>query len=886
MELKSYQKKVIKDFSDYLELLTKTHNNSQAYKILWNNKGVPIGDNGIKPYTPIISGVPHICFKVPTGGGKTFLACNAIKTFYSYVDKNKPKVVVWLVPSDPIKEQTFKNLTNPNHPYRQKINSDFNYSVEVLSKEQALMGQGFQPDTVIGQLTILVLSYDSFKRGRSEESLRSYRENSNLMNFSKVFAKGAVDIENADDTSLFQTISNLNPFVIVDESHNAKSELSIDMLKNFNPCCVLDLTATPQKNSNVISIVSPHQLKNENMVKLPVLLYNRKTKDDVISDAVSLRNRLEKTSIDLQINGQEYIRPIILFQAQSKTKDDNTTFENIKNQLVSDYSIPPEQIAIQTANIKELKGIDLLSKNCEVRYIITINALKEGWDCPFAYILATVANRTSEVDVEQILGRVLRQPYTKQSKNNLLNMSYVITSSSQFSKTAENIVSALRLSGFSDRDCRCENADDTVPEFNGLYEPVSETEQPLNLFDDMMKSNTIVGNTFSSSQEQQIPQQDDTIKRVAETNDGSERLSRMIESAEKQGTSYNEEMKNIEDDDIPNEVSDRMVKYGICEDFKSIVENLLLPQFYEKSEVFLSFFDDNEDSLLCKESLNKEFNLSTEDCNIDFGNSEKELVKVDVEEYRDNPTYTRLGYSDNEYFSKLFENQPTDKKIAICKSIIRDKIGSNKSIADSDLKKYVDRIVESMSNDDLSMLEYDVTSYANKINRKVEQLLKEHRYKNFMQWITINQIYCKPSYKFPKNAIVSEYPISIAKSLYTTEFTNNQNAFETKVIEMIVKLDNVMWWHRNIERKGFCINGFINHYPDFILYTRNKNIVVLETKGDDRDNSDSLEKATLGQKWANLAGTNYKYFMVFDKSKLNAEGCYTLDEFIKTLEKL
>lgn len=880
MELKTYQKKVINDFSDYLKLLIKTQDTSKAYKELWNRKGVPVGDNGIKPYTPIIKGVPHICFKVPTGGGKTFIACNSIKTFFSFADKNKPKIVVWLVPSDSIKEQTLKHLTNPNHPYRQKINSDFNHSVEVLSKEQALMGQGFQPDTVIEQLTILVLSYDSFKRGRSEESLRSYRENSNLMNFTKVFSKGNVDIENADDTSLFQTISNLNPFVIVDESHNAKSELSIDMLKNFNPCCVLDLTATPQKNSNVISIVSPHQLKNENMVKLPVLLYNRKSKDDVISDSVSLRNRLEQIAVNLQMSGEDYIRPIILFQAQSKAKDDNTTFENIKTQLIQDYLIPPEQIAIQTADIKELKGIDLLSKECEIRYIITINALKEGWDCPFAYILATVANRTSDVDVEQILGRVLRQPYTKQSKNNLLNMSYVITSSNKFSKTAENIVSALKLSGFSDKDYRCENVDNTTPAFSGFEPPIDVPETPISIFDDQ-KANEVAKNIFTSPQNKAI---NDTHE-IDETEEISENVKQMIEIAENQGNSYNEEMKNKEDDDIPDELSDKMIKYGICEEFKDIAENLILPQFFEKTNPF-SLFEDNQDTLLCKENLSENFNLSTKDCDINFGNSEKELVMVDVEEQRNNPTYTRLSYNENEFFSKLLENQPQEKKIEICKSIIRKKIDNNKNIAVSDLKNYVNRIVETMSKDDLSMLEYDVTSYANKINRKVKELLEKHRYENFYNWIDVDKIYCKPSYKFPKNAIISDHPISITKSLYTTEFTNKPNVFETKVIEMIVKLDNVLWWHRNIDRKGFFINGFINHYPDFIVYTKNNKIIVLETKGDDRDNSDSTAKVKLGQKWASLAGANYKYFMVFDKSKLNEEGCYTLDEFIKILEKL
>ena len=71
-----------------------------------------------------------------------------------------------------------------------------------------------------------------------------------------------------------------------------------------------------------------------------------------------------------------------------------------------DADIPAEQIAIRTADVNELKNTDLMSPSCPIRYIITVNALKEGWDCPYAYILASLANKTSQVDVEQILGRM------------------------------------------------------------------------------------------------------------------------------------------------------------------------------------------------------------------------------------------------------------------------------------------------------------------------------------------------------------------------------------------------------------------------------------------------------------------------------------------------
>jgi type III restriction enzyme len=145
-------------------------------------------------------------------------------------------------------------------------------------------------------------------------------------------------------------------------------------------------------------------------------------------------------------NGGRYIRPIVLFQAQPKNASDNTTFEKLKEKLI-ELKIPAEQIKIKTANINEIKDVDLTAKDCPVRYIITVNALKEGWDCPFAYILASLADKSSAVDVEQILGRILRQPYVTKHSSALLNLCYVLTASSKFLDTLDNIVKGLNKAG-------------------------------------------------------------------------------------------------------------------------------------------------------------------------------------------------------------------------------------------------------------------------------------------------------------------------------------------------------------------------------------------------------------------------------------------------------
>lgn len=477
MELKQYQRAVISDLVRYLELLNEHNNMERAYTAFWQEKNVPVGFGGVPPYQNIIPRTPNLCFKVPTGGGKTFLACHSIKSVFDALPPTKAKVVVWLVPSDAILEQTLKALNNPDHPYRRKINTDFGGRVEVYTKQQLLDGQNFNPTSVMEQLSVLVLSYDSF-RSNTKENRKVYQENSNMLPFQKAYGQPEHIVEGADETALIQIVNQLSPLVIVDESHHARSDLSLEMLQNFNPCFVLDLTATPKKTSNIISYVDAAQLKKENMVKLPIIVYNRHTQQEVLVDAIDLRRKLEEQAIQEEAVTGKYIRPIVLFQAQPKGKEDSTTFQKLKERLVSEGNIPAKEIAIKTADVNELRNVDLLSRDCPIRYIITVNALKEGWDCPFAYILATLANKTSQVDVEQILGRILRQPHTKRHTSSVLNMSYVLTSSNDFKETLERIVKGLNSAGFTRRDCRvAEPEDPVVPPASGIQQALSEQPQ-------------------------------------------------------------------------------------------------------------------------------------------------------------------------------------------------------------------------------------------------------------------------------------------------------------------------------------------------------------------------------------------------------------------------
>ena len=348
MELKKYQKRVIDDLNDYLNFLASTQSLSRAYSEYWEARHVTVGSKAspVQEYQNTIPSVPNICYKVPTGGGKTFLAAASVKPIFDYLPSNAARVLVWLVPSEAILTQTLQSLKDPHHPYRRRLNTDFGGRVEVYSKDELLAGQSFSPTIIADQLSVMVLSYDSL-RSKKKDGRKVYQENGNLTSFSTFLGSPERPIENAAEGSLAQYINQLNPVVIVDESHHATSSLSREMLTNLNPSFILDLTATPKEGANVISYVSASELKLENMVKLPVVAYNRTSKEEVITDAIDLRCSLEKIAKEAQKQGGRYIRPIVLFQAEPRHKEDVTSFEKLREKLIA-AGIPKEEIAIKT----------------------------------------------------------------------------------------------------------------------------------------------------------------------------------------------------------------------------------------------------------------------------------------------------------------------------------------------------------------------------------------------------------------------------------------------------------------------------------------------------------------------------------------------------------
>jgi type III restriction enzyme len=869
MELKPYQQEVITDLECFLANIQNTKNVGDAFYDFWSlHRKTPLQPfvgKAIEPYKNNIPQVPHVCVKVPTAGGKTFIACNAIKTIFDAFHYDRKKAVVWLVPSITILDQTIKHLKNTNHPYRQKINSHFGNKVEVYDKQALLQGSSFNATSVQEQLSIFVLSFDSL-RAKNKEERKVYQENGNLQSFGTMLG-------NEEEISLMRVIQALNPVLIVDESHNAESDLSVEMLKNLNPCFILDITATPRKNSNIISFVDAMALKKENMVKLPVIVYNHHDKTEVINSALQLQRKLELQAKEEEKNGGKYIRPIVLFQAQPKSASDNTTFEKLKEKLI-ELKIPAEQIKIKTANINEIKDVDLIAKDCPVRYIITVNALKEGWDCPFAYILASLADKSSAVDVEQILGRVLRQPYVSKHASALLNLCYVLTASSKFLDTLDNIVKGLNRAGFSSKDFKvAEPILEDVKESNDSLKGLTE-QKPL--------FNEPSGDITSDIDSSRIINVTDTTV-ILDT----PVLAEIAQTAIKQNEAYEQIISQLDSTNsiaLPTELQSLVKTYKMKEVFATQAAQIKLPQFFIKKPSG-EIFNENE-HILNEEDLLEGFQLSKGDSNIVFDSVSSELYKVDLDETKSDytPSFVKIdGVVKDQLMTYILDPARKDSRIKNFTSRIMDIIGNMYPISEHEIKKYIHKILEDFSDEQYNDFAEHEYSYTSKIKEKIKTLSDVHAERKFRDLLDTDKIYIKANYSFQKEIAPGNTCKDITKSLYEKEA--EMNGFEEKIIKEIANLNNIAFWTRNISKKQFKINGFKNHYPDFIIQTKSNKTIVLEAKGDDRDNSDSESKIRLGKAWEHKAGdTIFKYFMVFDKKEvINA---HRLEYFLNLIKEM
>lgn len=457
---KDYQNKVLESLARYLRRCRELNDPEQAFlqvtSELWG-AGHPYNrihelPNGEK--MPL--DMPFVCLRVPTGGGKTVIGARAIKVVRDELLDTEHPLVLWLVPSDAIRLQTLKTMRDRNHPLSDTLREELG-AVEILDGAEAL---NVRPATLNGGPVIMVATIQSF-RVQNTEGRKVYENSGQLMtHFDQIPREVKEQFPRGFPHSLANVLRLRRPFVVVDEAHNARTDTSMETLERFQPRAILELTATPETEdnpSNVLHSVSAAQLKVENMIKLPIVLEALTGFKEVVANAIAMRGELEKEAeAERKVKG-EYIRPILLLQAEPHDKDrpDALTVEVVEKALREEHYIPEAQIAVATGVERGLDGVDLNREDCPIKYVITQSALKEGWDCPFAYVLCSVANLRSATAVEQILGRILRMPKAERKTRPALNRAYAFVRSPHFFVAAEMLRDQLvKSAGFNQKEAR------------------------------------------------------------------------------------------------------------------------------------------------------------------------------------------------------------------------------------------------------------------------------------------------------------------------------------------------------------------------------------------------------------------------------------------------
>ena len=854
MILKTYQQEAIDSLKYFCKEYSKTGLIEQSFKA--TRKVFQLANLAYAEYEKL--DVPSVCFRIPTGGGKTLLAAHSIPLIIRELLNTDSSLVVWLAPSDAIVSQTVEALKDPTHPYRQFLNQSFKErTVNVMNITEA-QSKAFD---LSSELPIIIATIQTFSV-ENEEGRKFYKENGV---YQEMFTGSS------ETPSLFNAIKHSNPIVIMDEAHNAKTDLRVNKLLELNPCFMLELTATPRTvhneangeyASNILYSVSASQLKAEDMIKLPIILQTINKWQLAIKEALEQRVELENLAKMEAIESGQYVRPIILFKAEKKGKN-KITYDKILEVLLNDYGIQREEIAVHTGEYAELNGINLMSKDCEIRYVITVDKLKEGWDAPFAYILAAIGNMKSSTAVEQLLGRVLRNPYAQKKHYRDLEKAYAVIASEETTEVIEGLTDSLIENGFEEMEAKIyisatpnsnKEVDETLPNLFAINTKKLETfdiEELEEEFKELINHNTDTGE-FS------------IIKPIPEAK--KEKFRKAIARA----VSTTEDKEAVEE--LLNEDTNTLTSY---------TGDILVPVLLAKNKNGTFEFDKtillqeikwSDQEVAQNASLTKgEFDIRTTKDLREIDISDKQKIEVRKLEAVKENLFTLNGESlklSEANIVKLVLNQIDAKKLQTLKIkklktfihlIVQDLL-STRSLTTIELKANLHLLTEAIF-DKIKRLEAEVI-------KKVYQSLF-----NNPEYFEVNPTNV---FKFDPNNYPTNAPLSSTESAEFTKhyykLIDRMNGEEMAFARYIDKLDEVECWVRNIERypdHSFWLQTSTDKfYPDFIIKLKTGKILAVEWKGEQyRDGADPKEKEALGKAWADLT-PNVGFAMIYSKDNM------------------
>ena len=807
--------------------------------------------------------VPYACLRLPTGGGKTILAAHAVKVARdAWIQKDYP-LVLWLVPTNTIREQTVQTLKDNRHPYRQVLDDAFNGRVRVFDIEDFTH---IRPQDIRDNCCVVVGTIQTL-RVTNTQGRRVYAHNENMETHFSSLPLTAPGLERLDDGGgvkySFANLLNLHhPLMIVDEAHAAVTGLTREMQTRLNPCAIVEFTATPRRNSNTLYNVTAQELKQESMIKLPIMLSENDTWQSTISGAVAKRAELARIAQD----DEAYLRPIVLFQAQNKNQELNVNA--LKSYLIDVEHVPEYKIAVATGSQRELDGVDLFSPQCRIEYIITVEALREGWDCSFAYIFCSVSRIQNARNVEQLFGRVLRMPFAERRRSEELNRAYAFVSEPTFGDAARALTDKLVSMGFEEEEAQ----DSIQSEIPG----VDWFNQDGELFTLSTVKRPTFAHTVSVS-----PEDLDALRTISherltvrDTGDGKAEivvvggidstLTNSISAAVSEGKS--KEIKEaIQAYRVNNEHLFTAAERG---------EMLIVPRLMTEIQGMMEvadtdiFMEYHEWSLLSHHARLEEREFTIRDLANHF--------EIDIDGRR----VTHRFLSEQEQFSMDFDVEGWTPENLV---IWLDQQVHQIDIHQSELLKWLTDMVSYLTNTrgmNITALTRCKYLLAQRVRDKIVDFRSRERQAVHRNYLFAPEAHVEVSFDTAFEFKEGMYP---GVALYRGHWKANKHFLgpdnlpkfdgvaggeEEQCAQILDSLPSVRYWLRNVSQhaESFWLPTVSGRfYPDFVAQLRDGRILVVEYKGEHiAESSDTQEKRTIGALWER--GSNGRaLFLVVEK---------------------
>ena len=853
MQLKNYQNNTLNVLRKFFEQ-ARICGHKQAFENIVSDPEISYRLGKLKsPYTvwSTIPNTPRICLKVPTGGGKTIIAAHALKIVSEMWMEREFPTVLWFTPSDTIRQQTAEALKNPRHPYREVLDEQFGGHVKVFDIDEKF---NIRPADIEQNLCIVVSTIQSFTK-KDTAKYNVYKHNENLEpHFTHITAQEGM--ERDEKGQLKYSFANLlyaqRPIMIVDEAHNVVTNLNAEMQGRINPSAIIELTATPRLQNNTLYNVYATELKEEEMIKLPIALTEHNNWELAVTEAIAKRDELEKAAG----HEKEYLRPILLFQAQDIKGE--ITVEKLKDNLINVQQIPEEQIAIATGDQKELDGVNVFDRNCPIRYIITVQALKEGWDCSFAYVLCSLANVQSDTAVEQLLGRVMRMPYAKIRSISALNKAYAYVLSPKFGVATDCIVKKLGDKGFSDDEAL--SVVEQKPISNDLF---SSNPQPNKV---ILKPETVI-------KAQDLPT---TVTLTRET-DGAQSITFTPQTTQ-------EDIEKVKlvlnDDNAKFELENKFANYKKEQEEPSPAKNgekFKVPQMMVElqgeleladPEIVFEYFDWDLNDYAPYQLNENEFTITKQ------GNG----FMIDIDNH--SLKYSPSGEDQYEMAFMSVDNWTAENLVRWLDKQLRDSYFSQATMVKwlSDVVNYL------IEHRGLKLAELMLAKYAlaNKLKTKIQTAYANAHQKSYQTSLFApqarvelnfdngfeffdnmyeNEICYRGRYKFSKHYLGSNN---------VPNFDGGVDGEEFQCAKALDSNPSVKYWIRNVARhpNSFWLpTSTDKFYPDFVAMLNDGRVLVVEYKGKHLiDNADTREKKLIGELW---------------QSKSNGKGLFLMAEKVR-----